>query len=445
MKKIAIIGAGYSALALAWELSQLAKTGEKLAISIFDQDSRVGGMIAGFKEKKWAWTVEDHYHHVFASDRAFSDFLTELGLEERLFYTKTVSRTLINGQRHRLDSVLSLLQFKELNFIDRLRTGAVLAFLKLIPQGKFLEKFRARDFLIKTMGETAWKKIWEPLFLSKFASATPDINLAWFWARVKPRTPYLGYVEAGFQDLSDRIAQKLRATGVDFQLQTKVKKIQKIAKQKSHQPIYRLDLQDLKTNKKKTADFDLLISTLPSPLMQEISDLPEARTTKLKGLAAMTLLLRLKSKLLTDDTYWLNVNEKNWPFVAVIEHDNLIDRVNYNQEAIVYLGRYLPVTDANYRLSAKDLYQQYLPYLKKLNPDVEKLLIDYRLAKTPFGQPLIGLNHSQHLPPMRSSYPNFYWLSMQHIYPFDRGINHAVLSAKKLLELIKADLTTSSV
>lgn len=440
MKKIAIIGAGYSALALAWELSQLSTQENPLAISIIDQESRAGGMIAGFKEKHWAWTVEDHYHHVFASDQAFADFLEKLGLKERLFYSKTLSRTLVNGQAHRLDSALSLLQFKELSLWDRLRTGAVLALLKLIPNGRFLEKYSARDFLTKTMGQKAWQVVWEPLFLSKFALATAQINLAWFWARVKPRTPALGYVEGGFQDLTERIVKKLKAAKVKFLLNTKVTKIQKIAVSEVDKTSYQLSLSQKAGTKNTTSTFDLVISTLPAPLLRQISDLPEAQAAELQGLAAMTLVLRLKDQLLQDGTYWLNINEKNWPFVAVIEHDNLIDSANYNQESVVYLGRYLPANAADYRLSAKQLYRQYLPYLRHLNPQIEELLIDYRVAKTPFGQPLIGLNHSQHLPPMRTSYPNFYWVSMQHIYPFDRGVNHAVLSAQNLLKLIKIDL-----
>ena len=126
--------------------------------------------------------------------------------------------------------------------------------------------------------------------------------------------------------------------------------------------------------------------------------------------------------------------------MAVVEHDNLVDSSHYNQESLVYLGRYLPISDQAYQLTAKQLYQQYLPFLRQLNPQVEDSVIDYRLSKAPFAQPLIKLNHSRHLPSMRTSYPNLYWVSMQHIYPFDRGINYAIASAQQLYQVLKVDL-----
>jgi protoporphyrinogen oxidase len=431
MQKVAIIGAGYSALSLAWDLSQ--KIDQSLEITVYDLADRAGGMMAGFKEKNWSWSLEEHYHHLFSSDEAFAQFLTELGLRENLLHTQVLSKTRYQGESYRLDSAMSLLRFSKISFLSRLRTGAVLALLKMIPDGTFLEKWSAGKFLRQTMGLEAWQVIWEPLFRSKFGNQAEKINLAWFWARIYPRTPSLGYYSGGFQALADDVVKKLKVAGVKFVWQTEV---QKIEQQKTS---FKLKI---KTQNKKTAskNFDLVINTLPAPLLRKISDLPEAQAKELDGFAAMTLLLRLKKPLLTDGTYWLNINEANWPFVAVVEHDNLIAAKHYNQESLVYLGRYLHADDQNFKKTAKQLYREYLPYLKKLNPEIEDLLIDYRVAKTPFGQPLVGPNHSQHLPVMKTSYPGFYWVSMQHIYPYDRGANQAIVTAKKLFSLIKADL-----
>ena len=60
MKKVAIIGAGFSALSLAWDLTHELK--QELEITVFDLADRPGGMMAGFSEPAWEWTVEDHYH-----------------------------------------------------------------------------------------------------------------------------------------------------------------------------------------------------------------------------------------------------------------------------------------------------------------------------------------------------------------------------------------------
>ena len=426
-KKVAIIGAGFSALAAAYDLSK----NPDLEITLIDMDTRPGGMAAGFRNKNWDWSFEDHYHHVFDSDRAVRDLLNELGLMDQMIYKKTKATTYYNGKAHLLDSPVSLLKFNQISFISRLRTGIVLAFLKLVPDAIFLEKYAASDFLKKTMGEEAWKVIWEPLFKSKFGKHKDEINMSWFWARVNPRSQILGYFAGGFQNLADQIKSILEKKGVKFLLGYKVESLAKKAGK------FHLSLKNLKTKKTKNQHYDLVISTLPSTLFEKIIILPEFKRLKLEGLASMTLLLRLKNKFLTDGTYWMNINEKDWPFVAVVEHDNFMDAKYYNNENLVYLGRYLEVSDGDFKKSAQELLNDYRPYLKKLNPNFEEGLIDVQVAKTPFGQPITKLNHSKKLPQFKTSIDGLYWVSMQHVYPFDRGINHAIKKAREFVAWLK--------
>ncbi|MFA6814435.1 MAG: NAD(P)-binding protein [Candidatus Pacebacteria bacterium] len=440
MKKIAIIGGGFSALNLAWQLLNSDAT-EELTLEIFEKDRQLGGMAGGFKEKNWDWTLEKHYHHLFAKDLAFQKFLKSLDLENQLFYQKTLTSTRWQNKTYQLDSAWSLLNFKELSLIDRLRTGLVLALLKILPNGQFLEKYHASVFLQKTMGKKSWQIIWQPLFEAKFADWAEEINMAWFWARIKPRTAKLGYVEGGFQFLADQIEKKLINKGVKIHFQSEVKKIQLVDRQKNKGPQLKLIIKSLKAQPAKLQEknFDLVINTLPSLQFAKLIDLPELKNNPLKGLAAMTLTLRLKDKLLKDGTYWLNVNEKDWPFLAVVEHDNFLDKRFYNNEHLVYIGKYLSRKSPVYQYSAKKLWQNYLPFLRKLNPKIEKLLIDYRLNKEDFAQPLVKIQHSLNLPAMRTSCPNLYWLSMQHIYPFDRGLNQAIVASNQLAQQIKED------
>lgn len=61
-------------------------------------------------------------------------------------------------------------------------------------------------------------------------------------------------------------------------------------------------------------------------------------------LGAINLILILKKRFLTDGTYWLNINEKNFPFVAVVEHTNFIDSKYYGGNHILYVGVIIPKT-----------------------------------------------------------------------------------------------------
>jgi len=426
--KIAIIGSGFGALATAFDLSKSKNT----EIDIIDAQQFAGGMATGIEKAGWRWSLEEHYHHVFDTDRAFKDFLFELGLRDQLIYKRTKSSTLYNGKIHQIDSPLSLLRFKEISFLSRLRTGIVLAFLKILPNGVILEKFKASQFLSATMGKEAWQVIWEPLFTSKFGRYKDEINLSWFWARINPRTAALGYFQGGFKRLADLIVEKLKKMGVKFYFEIQVKKIVKTENK------FTLSLLN-KNGLVKTKEYDLVISTLTAPVFAKVIDLPELKQDNLVGLGAMTMLLRLKNKLLKDGTYWLNVNEKKWPFVAVVEHDNYQSSENYNGESLVYLGRYLEMHDPEYQKSAQDLLNEYRPYLKKIDSSFEQNLIEALVFKTPFAQPISFVNQSRYLPKFNTSIKNLYWVCMQHVYPFDRGINHAVKSARKLVKHVRME------
>jgi protoporphyrinogen oxidase len=424
--KIAIIGAGFGSLAAAFDLSKIKGN----QIEIFDTNEFAGGLATGFKEDNWNWSFEEHYHHAFDTDKALKQFLSELGLRDQLVYKRAKSSTLYNGKIHQIDSPLSLLKFKEISFLSRLRTGAVLAFLKILPNGVLLEKFRASKFLPLTMGQESWRVIWEPLFDSKFGRFKNEVNLSWFWARVNPRTAALGYFNGGFKRLADLIVKKLKDAEVKFSFSIKV---EQVFKEGNRFTLFLVNRNGVRTSKQ----YDLVISTLASPVFSKIIDLPELKQEKLVGLGAMTMLLRLRKKLLKDGTYWLNINEKNWPFVAIVEHDNYISSSNYGGESLVYLGRYLETSDPSYQKTAEELLADYRPYLKKIDPQFDQNLIEAKVFKAPFAQPISFVNQSRFLPKFDTSIKNLYWASMQHIYPFDRGINHAIASGRKLAEHVR--------
>ena len=103
------------------------------------------------------------------------------------------------------------------------------------------------------------------------------------------------------------------------------------------------------------------------------------------------------------------------------------------------MGRYLETSDPAYQKSTAQLLAEYKPYLQKIDPAFEQNLIEARVTKAPFAQPISLVNQSQSLPKFNTSLKNLYWVCMQHIYPFDRGINHAVASGRKLAEHVRME------
>lgn len=419
--KVAIIGAGFTGLATA---SVLQKKGWQ--VSVFEASDQPGGLASGFQEKNWLWSLEKHYHHLFASDKVALNFFKELGLAKRTMLKSAKTSTLLNGQIFQLDSALSLLNFKKISVLARWRTGLVLLFLKLWPFGQSLEGITAESFLKITMGNEAWQILWKPLFIGKFNKHYQHINLAWFWARIHARTPKLIYLKGGFAYMALKIVEVLQRRGVKFYFNQAV----------------RLVLEDknrVKINfEKELAEqsFDQVLFTQTSRQLCKLTKVsPDLKKhlANLDGLSAQTLVLQLSDKFFHDQTYWLNINEKNWPFLAIVEHTNFVSKHYYNKNSLLYVGNYLTTNDQSLLLSADQLYQNYLPYLKKLNPKIEQLLIKKFLFKEPFAQPLTYVHHSKKLPPTKLS-KNVFWSSMQHIYPWDRGVNFAIEAGLKVAQ-----------
>ncbi|EKD86838.1 MAG: hypothetical protein ACD_37C00133G0007, partial [uncultured bacterium] len=184
--KIGIIGAGFTGLSAAYYLQKKGHS-----VTVFERDPYPGGLAIGFKEKGWDWSVEKHYHHWFTNDKSVLKLAQEINFKVIIKRPKT--SVYYGGNIHQLDSPIALLKFPKLPLVDRIRMGASLAFLRYNPFWKILEKFNTKDYLVKTMGKRGYKAIWEPQLSNKFGGVADSISLAWFWARIKKRTPSLAY------------------------------------------------------------------------------------------------------------------------------------------------------------------------------------------------------------------------------------------------------------
>jgi len=303
---------------------------------------------------------------------------------------------------------------------------SILGLLRVDPFWKPLEKITAADFLPKSIGKHAYRILWEPLLKNKFGDYADEISLAWFWARIKKRTSSLAYPEGGFLLFAEKVAEAIKEKGGKIYFQTE---IGSIFSNNNHISITRV--KDV---------FDKVIVTLPSfALIKLLPQLPEdyqKSLLHLKGLGALTMILRLKKQFLTDGTYWLNICDRNSPVLAVVEHTNFIDNIHYHNEHLVYLGNYLPSSHEFFKLTKEALLKRYDPFLQKLHPNYEKDLIDIEVFKTPFAQPIIPKDYSKNIPSFVTPIPNVYLANMQQVYPWDRGTNYAVELGEKVAACI---------
>ncbi|HVF69396.1 MAG TPA: NAD(P)/FAD-dependent oxidoreductase [Xanthomonadales bacterium] len=411
--KIAIIGAGFTGLTAALRLTNAGHD-----VTIFEKEDKVGGLAVGFKRDNWEWSLEKHYHHWFANDSHAINLIKEMGLGQDLFFKKPRTDVFINEKIYPLNSAFDILRLSPLSFISRIKLGAVSLMLKAIPPQMAVnfEKTTARDWIRRYYGQEVWQKIWKPLLNGKFGPYAEKVNMAWFWARIYKRTFSLGYLGGGYQRLSEKIAEKVRANGAEIKLGT------------SFDP-------------KLVSGFDKVIVTTPlAVFVKMFPDLPEEYKNKINQiphLHAFNMLVVTKKKFLKK-SYWLNVSDSEFPFVGVVQHTNFVDKSHYGGQNLMWLVNYLPLDHPFLKMEKEEIFKKFKPFLERINPDydLKENVIDYEMFLGPYAQPVFPVNYSKIKPDFITPIKNVYLANMDMVYPWDRGTNYAIEMGEKVAKLI---------
>jgi protoporphyrinogen oxidase len=420
--KIGIIGAGAGGMAAAWDL---VRAGHE--VELFEAEPTVGGLASGFRDDKWDWALEKFYHHWFESDKDVLKLIEEIGHTDKVMFPRPRTSYWIDGKIYQSEMNTSMLGLP-LSFPALIRLGFAGVYLKFITSNwHSLEQVTADQWMRRYMGEEAYNRLWRPLLIGKFSERYTEVNMAWMWARIRTRSLRLGTFQGGFQAFLDALREAVTAQGAVIHLKTPV---QSIGQQEGKPTL---------TVNSEIRPFDRIISTGSPGLMlrlaPELRDTPYGRQmAELKSMGAICVVLALKQSVLTDGTYWLNLpatsadkRESLFPFLALVEHTNYLDKSHYNGDILVYCGDYIPQDHEYFKLTDDELLQRFLPALSKINSAFQPDWIrKYWVFRAPYAQPVPGINHSRNIPPVKTPLPGVYWASMSQVYPWDRGTNYAV-------------------
>ncbi|HWE60237.1 MAG TPA: NAD(P)/FAD-dependent oxidoreductase [Chloroflexota bacterium] len=416
-----VLGAGALGLTLAYRLAQGGDD-----VTVIEREPEPGGLAAGFQVAREPGGapvyLEKFYHHLFRADRAATGLIEELGLADRLVWPHPVSAILRDGQIHRLGPV-DLLRLTPLPFVDRLRMGAVMAYLKLEKGYQRLEGQTAEHWLRRWMGQNAYAVFAEPLLRQKFGAYADQIAMPWFWSRLHLRSTSLGYLTGGFQHLYTRLAERLLAHGGTLRLGTTVTGIAPTA-----------DGIQVTTDG-GSRHFDRVVSTLPAALTFKLTPaLPrEFRERYRPGAAygAHCLILELDRPL--TGVYWIAINDPGYPFLAVVEHTNYMPPEQYEGKHLVYVGNYVPMDHPLMQQPADETLRDFAPYLRRIAPAFEPSWVQRLHAfAAPYAQPIVTTNFRAHIAPHDTPIANLYLANMFQIYPQDRGQNYSIAMAERL-------------
>ena len=427
---IAIVGAGFTGLAAAYDLRRAG-----WQVTVYEARDRAGGLAGGFRARGWTWSLEFFYHHWFASDRYLLEWLHEMRLRHKVRFPRPLTVVYHAGAFYPFDSPTAVLRFPGLSWTDKMRLALVTLYLRLTPRWQPLEGVTAHQWLRRYLGPRAYRTLWEPLLEGKFGPYYQQVNMAWFWARIHARTPRLGTYEGGFQALADEVVALLREQGVEVRLGTPVQAVE------TH-PQGGLTVRTAAENRR----FDRVLLTLGPPYLPHLvpqlePDQARAWSRDLPYLAAVTLVLALDRVFNPQGYYWYNIPKREgFPFLILVEHTHFVPPEAFGGDHILYVGDYVLPEHEYMGLEKEDLLARFLPGLKRIRPDFSlEWIRDMWLFRTEYAQPVPLLHHSKRLPPLRLPLPGLYWASMSHVYPWDRGTNYAVELGRRVAREMLAD------
>ena len=192
-----------------------------------------------------------------------------------------------------------------------------------------------------------------------------------------------------------------------------------------------------------------LATTSPGLLSRMTPDLPAAYLEgllALKSMGAVVMTFALKRPLMDkSNTYWLNIpatspdkSQNELPYLALVEHTNYIDKKHYGGDHIVYCGDYVNPDHPYMTMDQDQLETLFTSTWTKINPAFKPDWIRKSwLYRVPYAQPVPFLNHSQHVPDIRTPIPGLYFASMSHVYPWDRGTNFAVEIGRRAAKIVQ--------
>jgi protoporphyrinogen oxidase len=426
--RIAVIGAGVGGMSAAYDL---IKAGHSLVI--YEADRQVGGLVQGFKEPGWDWTVEKFYHHWFASDRHMLGLIDELGWSDQVLFPRPFTVMYYKGRFFPFDSITKAILFPGLGWgINKARFGFVGLFLRLTNNWQALEKYTVDAWMRRWAGNYVYELMWEPLMTGKFGERyARQVNMSWMWARLKARTTRLGTFKGGFQAFTDQFAARLTDMGAQIQLSTPVDRISQL-------PEGGLSLATPSGPER----FDkCLVTTSPALLARLAPDLPETYLQgllSLKSMGAVVMVLALKQPLSEEGYYWYNLPKSaGFPYLALVEHTNFIPPEHFGGEHIVYIGDYLEPEHEYFDLSQDELLERFLPTLTQFNPRFSQDWVRKSwLFRTKYAQPVPLVNHSRNIPAIQTPIPGLFFASMSQVYPWDRGTNFAVEIGRRAAKMM---------
>jgi protoporphyrinogen oxidase len=127
-----------------------------------------------------------------------------------------------------------------------------------------------------------------------------------------------------------------------------------------------------------------------------------------------------------------NITDAWVPFTAVIEMSALVDRRYFGGNALIYLPKYVTPNDPIFRLSDREVEEQFLHALERMYPGFRRSdVLCFRLSRVRHVLAISTLNYSRLLPAMTMSVPGIHIVNSAHIVNGTLNVNETVQLAER--------------
>ena len=426
MTRTAVLGAGALGLTVAYRLAQRGDD-----VVVLEREPIPGGLAAGFEVEPGIW-LEKFYHHLFRGDRHAIGLINELGLGDGpgLAPAADGHPARRRGPPARLADVAPALLTR-----SRSRIGSGWARpsptcgRSRAPSG--LEGQTAAGWIRRRMGAAAYGVVWGPLLRGKFGElAERDRHALVLGPGPRPDRRSSATCAAA----SSASTTGWRSGSWSWAATcASARRCARSARRDRRSP------GDDRGG--EALDVDRVVSTLAMRLTCRLApELPDDYRQRHEwgtAYGAHCLVLALDRPLTS--TYWMNVDDPGYPFMALVEHTNYMTPTEYGGRHLVYLGNYRPMDDPLMSASTDAVVDEFTPHLARINPAFERSWVTGAWSfAAPFAQPIVTTEYREHIPPFDTPVPGLWVASMFQVYPHDRGQNYSIDLAERLVSAMSA-------